>query len=280
MAKKNKKLDDIIIDTIKQHLGKEATREDVEEFFKKLSPLDLMKLVMQVDMNMGNGKQTDFMKEYAKLGNDSIKGNDDEGNDDLFNYGGRLDCLPALQVKKYTLRIKLRDISPSIWRKIEVPSNVKLTSLAEIIITAMGWFNEHLHQFYTKDRVYYATAQKEDNFNTYWGGDFSIDHLLGKEKDKAVFEYDYGDSWEHDVVLSKVEEYADDEPHVVKLIGGKRACPPEDCGGIWGYKDLCEAMKHPYSKHARELKGWLGYQFDPEEFWLDDVQAEIELFNP
>ena len=141
-----------------------------------------MKLVLGLE-------QTDFMKEYAKLGNDTIKGNDneesEEEDDDLFNYGGRLDCLPALQVKKYTLRIKLNGISPSIWRKIEVPSNAKLTSLAEIIITAMGWFNEHLHQFYTKDRVYYATAQKEDNFNTYWGGDFSIDTYWEKKRTRS-----------------------------------------------------------------------------------------------
>lgn len=65
----------------------------------------------------------------------------------------------------------------------------------------------------------------------------------------------------------------------MRLISGKRACPPEDCGGVWGYCDLCEAMEHPRSAHARELKDWLGHKFDPEEFWLEDVQEDIENFN-
>lgn len=281
MAKKNNKLDDIILDTIIQHLGKNATKEDIDNFFNKLTPQDFMGLVFEVNAKMGGNMLPNLLEEIKQHNNydNNEEGEDDEDDDDFFNFSGKLECLPVLPVRKYTLRIKLRGISPSIWRKIEVPSNVKLTSLAEIIITAMEWYNEHLHQFRTKDKVYYATAQKDDDIDTNWGGDFSINQLLKKEKDKVVFEYDFGDSWEHDIVLSKVEDYDKDEPHIVKLISGKRACPPEDCGGVWGYYDLCETMKHPYSKHARELKEWLGYKFDPEEFWLEDVQEEIDAFN-
>lgn len=281
MAKKNNKLDDIILDTIIQHLGKNATKEDIDNFFNKLTPQDFMGLVFEVNAKMGGNILPNLLEEIKQHNNydNNEEGEEGEDDDDFFNFSGKLECLPVLPVRKYTLRIKLRGISPSIWRKIEVPSNVKLTSLAEIIITAMEWYNEHLHQFRTKDKVYYATAQKDDDIDTNWGGDFSINQLLKKEKDKVVFEYDFGDSWEHDVVLSKVEDYDKDEPHIVKLISGKRACPPEDCGGVWGYYDLCETMKHPYSKHARELKEWLGYKFDPEEFWLEDVQEEIDAFN-
>lgn len=283
MAKKNNKSDDIILDTIIQHLGKNATKEDIDNFFNKLTPQDFMGLVFEVNAKMGGNMLPNLLEEIKQHNNydnnEEGEGEDDEDDDDFFNFSGKLECLPVLPVRKYTLRIKLRGISPSIWRKIEVPSNVKLTSLAEIIITAMEWYNEHLHQFRTKDKVYYATAQKDDDIDTNWGGDFSINQLLKKEKDKVVFEYDFGDSWEHDVVLSKVEDYDKDEPHIVKLISGKRACPPEDCGGVWGYYDLCETMKYPYSKHARELKEWLGYKFDPEEFWLEDVQEEIDAFN-
>ena len=80
-------------------------------------------------------------------------------------------------------------------------------------------------------------------------------------------------------MLSKVEDYTDGEQPRVRLISGKRACLPEDCGGVWGYGELCEAMEHPRSARARELKDWLGYKFDPEEFWLEDVQEDIENFN-
>lgn len=255
-------------------LGHTPTEKEVEDFISNLTPEKFFKLILDISTNT----QPAFLGESSNIMGEGDNSDDDD--DDYYHATGRLACLPALQVKKYTLRIKLRGISPSIWRKIEVPSNVKLTSLAEIIITAMEWCNAHLHQFRAKD-AYYTTVSKDNDIETsYRGGDFSIDHLLKKEKDKVVFEYDYGDGWEHDVVLSKVEDYTDDEPHIVKLIGGKRACPPEDCGGIWGYKDLCEAMKHPYSKHARELKEWLGYKFDPEEFWLEDVQEDIDAFNP
>lgn len=246
-----------------------------------------LNLVSGVDGKLTGGSVNAIDEDVAdSRGHEHDYERDEDCDDDGFYMGGRLECMPALKVKKYTLRIKLRGISPSIWRKIEVPSSVKLTSLAEIIITAMGWYNSHLHQFVTKGRAeYYATAKKdddEDNFwgmHRLWGGDYTIAHLLKAEKEKVTFEYDFGDGWEHDVVLSKVEDYAEGEPLVVRLIGGKRACPPEDCGGVWGYNDLCEAMQHPYSKRAKEMKAWLGYRFDPEEFWLDDAQDDIDAFN-
>ena len=288
------KLKDVIIQAIKQRVGENASKEEMGEYLKKLSPMELMELVLDVDGNMTDDNRKKMLEadtDYREDDSDE-EWNDDydeewdgSDDDDWFHGSGKLECMPALNVKKYTLRIKLRGISPSIWRKIEVPSNVKLTSLAEIIITAMGWYNEHLHQFVTKGRAeYYATAKKDDDDDFWgvrrlWGGDYTIGHLLKAEKEKVTFEYDFGDGWEHDVTLSKVEEYADEEQHTVELISGKRACPPEDCGGVWGYDDLCETMKHPRSKHAKELKEWLGYKFDPEEFWLEDAQEEIEAFN-
>ena len=280
------KLREIIIQSIKQRMGKDPSKEEIAEYLKKLSPMEMVELLLNIDDDMTDDDRKAMLEadeEYRDEDSDEEWNGEEE--DDWFYGSGKLECMPALNVKKYTLRIKLRGISPSIWRKIEVPSNVKLTSLAEIIITAMGWQNEHLHQFVTKGRTeHYTTAKKDDDDDFWsgrqlWGGDYTIGHLLKAEKEKVTFEYDFGDGWEHDVTLSKVEEYADDESHTVKLISGKRACPPEDCGGVWGYSDLCEAMKHPYSKHAKELKEWLGYKFDPEEFWLEDVREEVWEFN-
>lgn len=297
--KKQSKLKEIILQAIKRHVGENASKKEISDYLQGLDMEGYLELVSDVDNKLtgGNGKAiVEDAVDYSshKLGEetdgecDEWSGEEDneDCDDDGFYIGGRLECMPALKVKKYTLRIKLRGITPGIWRKIEVPSSVKLTSLAEIIITAMGWHNSHLHQFVTKGRAeYYATAKKDDDEDDFWGmhrlwgGDYTIAHLLKAEKEKVTFEYDFGDGWEHDVVLSKVEDYADGEPLVVRLIGGKRACPPEDCGGVWGYNDLCEVMQHPYSKRAKEMKQWLGYRFDPEEFWLDDAQDDIDAFN-
>ena len=284
---KQSKISDIIRQAIKQRVGENASKKEISDYLSSLDMEGFLNLVSGVDGKLTGGSVNAIDEDVA-----DCRGHvhDDEHHVDCdadgFYIGGRLECMPALKVKKYTLRIKLRGISPGIWRKIEVPSSVKLTSLAEIIITAMGWYNSHLHQFVTKGRAeYYATAKKDDDEDGFWGlhrlwgGDYSIAHLLKAEKDKVTFEYDFGDGWEHDVVLSKVEDYAEGEPLVVRLIGGKRACPPEDCGGVWGYNDLCDVMQHPYSKRAKEMKAWLGYRFDPEEFWLDDAQDDIDAFN-
>lgn len=271
--------EDNIEDKIKKELmrriGKDASEKDIANYMANLTPKDFLNLLSDLNDSLSSEERETLMND------EFINALPDDG----FGGTGLLECMPVTELKKYTLRIKLRGISPSIWRKIEVPSSVKLTSLAEIILTAMGWYNVHLHQFVTKGRAeLYATADPETENMAWgqhknWGGNIPISHLLKAEKDKVVFEYDYGDSWEHEVTLSKAEDYADGEEPRVRLIGGKRACPPEDCGGVWGYSDLCEAMKHPYSAHAKELKNWLGYLYDPEEFWLEDAQEEIDGFN-
>ena len=268
-------------------MGKEATKEETTAYINTLSPVELFNLNMDIFVKDINPFSLDDLSDD---GDDNCL-DDEEGldgllceNDDIFDGSGQLECMPVRELKKYTIRIKLRGISPSIWRKIEVPSSVKLTSLAEIIIDAMGWCNAHLHQFVTKGRSnIYRTARKADNgfflSNSVWGGDYSISHLLVHPKDKVLFEYDYGDGWEHDVVLSKVADYAEGEKPRVHFLGGKRACPPEDCGGVFGYYDLCEAVSHPYSARAREMEEWLGYKFDPEIFDKEETKYSVEGYN-
>lgn len=278
---------------IKKRVGEDVTDQQIAQLLRSLSPDEMFNLIMDMALEE-MGKETSKVHpaddvDYRDDDDDEEWNDDNSYDDDSFGFqgSGRLECMPAKEIKKYTIRIKLRGISPSIWRKIEVPSSVKLTSLAEIILIAMGWTNTHLHQFYAGGHcgTIYSTVKTDDDDDfgwgqqKLWGGDYSIGHLLKAAKDKVMFEYDFGDSWEHDVVLSKVEDYADDEQPKVRLLSGKRACPPEDCGGVWGYSELCEAMEHPRSARAREFKDWLGYKYDPEEFWLEDAQDDIEGFN-
>lgn len=277
-----------LLEEIRNRIGKDATEEEAGAYLRSLSPEELSDLTIGIAMKHIVSDDTLSVLSGDGGSSDSDVDDDDDNSiyddDAIYEGSGLLECMPTIDLKKYTLRIKLRGISPSIWRKIQVPSSVKLTSLAEIILDAMGWWNSHLHQFVSKGRRdIYRTAQKhgDDFFLTasHWGGDYSIAHLLQQPKDKVLFEYDFGDGWEHEVVLSKVEDYADGEKAEVHLLGGKRACPPEDCGGVWGYQELCEVMAHPYTTRAKELKQWLGYKFDPEDFDKEDTECILEGYN-
>ena len=277
-----------LLEEIRNRIGKDATEEEAGAYLRSLSPEELSDLTIGIAMKHIVSDDTLSVLSGDGGSSDSDVDDDDDNSiyddDAIYEGSGLLECMLTIDLKKYTLRIKLRGISPSIWRKIQVPSSVKLTSLAEIILDAMGWWNSHLHQFVSKGRRdIYRTAQKhgDDFFLTasHWGGDYSIAHLLQQPKDKVLFEYDFGDGWEHEVVLRKVEDYADGEKAEVHLLGGKRACPPEDCGGVWGYQELYEVMAHPYTTRAKELKQWLGYKFDPEDFDKEDTECILEGYN-
>lgn len=274
--------ENLIYSEVRKKIGKNATLEDIQKYIASLNEEEAQQLAMDAIEGIFPNDPSVFDETVNEADFPLPFMDNDEDDQEEYESTGHMECMPATEIKKYTIRIKLRHISPSIWRKIVVPSSIKLTSLAEIILEAMGWWNEHLHQFRQKNTYYTTKIKEKDEIgwsDTRWGGDYSIAHLLQMEKDHVVFEYDYGDSWEHDVTLSKIEDYDDDETPYVRLLSGKRACPPEDCGGVQGYYDLCEAMTHPRSAHAKELKEWLGETFKPEEFDLDLAKFTVDEFN-
>ena len=205
--------------------------------------------------------------------------------------------LPAKDVKKYTLRFTLRHIRPSIWRKVEVPSNITLRHLAELIIEVMGWSGYHLNHFRIDNDTYYEPYYQRDgdmefgfsrtrHFNQ---EEHMVSEVLFEKGKHIIFEYDFGDSWEHEVRLSSVGEYGDGEPREIKFVGGKRACPPEDCGGVWGYEELCEiaakkAAGKRLTRDERERLEWYsdapdGGTYDPESLDLDVCAEAVEMLN-
>ena len=190
----------------------------------------------------------------------------------------------------YHLRIKLNDAPVPVWREVEVPSNISLEFLAFVIMDAMGWENEHLHQFMTKDTIYKNEVcirqdrkmfgMFEGRFTTLASDDYPISVLFKQKGDRIKFEYDFGDSWNHDIWLKGIREYQSDEMPCIKILKGKGACPPEDCGGVWGYADLLELKKKKRkSAEDKERLEWYGIyrNYDPEEF--DKEWAETNLRN-
>lgn len=201
-----------------------------------------------------------------------------------YAYGGKAKYLPVQKLKKSTLRIELENSEPLIWRELEVPSSLCLTSLAQAILLAFGWNEDHLHQFLESRKNHYATSLNELGGTLYPGtkdgSRYGVSHLLKKQGDSVLFEYDYGDSWYHKVKLKSVADYADYETKAVRLIGGANACPPDDCGGIYRYRHLVELMqKKPQSSELSEFYDWMGCKWDPEFFPMDETAKAVDKMN-
>ena len=144
----------------------------------------------------------------------------------------------------------LRGIKPPIWRKVIVPSNISLRLFGDLILELMGWMGEHLNQFRKGDSCFAPFYQRKGEMPPLFGRirnynqeDFALGEILCEKGDTMIWEYDFGDSWEHDVRLSSVEEYAEGEARKIVFVGGKRACPPEDCGGIWAMRNFWNCMR-------------------------------------
>lgn len=177
----------------------------------------------------------------------------------------------------YQFKITLRNIKPPIWRRIQVPETYSFWDLHVAIQDAMDWSDYHLHVFEiinpsTGLEVEIGIPEKE--YGEY--GDTldekrkKIADYFSMENPTANYEYDFGDSWEHKIRLEKIlpREKGVNYP---RCIGGKRACPPEDCGGIWGYERLLEILKDPKHEEHEEMLEWLGEEFDPELFDPDNI---------
>lgn len=177
----------------------------------------------------------------------------------------------------YQFKITLKGSKPPIWRRIQVPDNYSFWELHTAIQDAMGWMDCHLHEFiFPSFRAPNSVCVGLPEGNEYLHSTkVKINRFFQQEKDKADYWYDFGDDWFHLVVLEKILPRDPDQKYPVCL-AGKLACPPEDCGGIWGYYNLLEAVsnkKHPEHEDATE---WLGENFDPLEF----DPAEVVFDDP
>lgn len=174
----------------------------------------------------------------------------------------------------YQLKITLLGTKPPIWRRILIESNTLLPDLHKILQTTMGWTNSHLHQF-IHGRTFYAAPSEWDDLGNIDYSHISIASLLKKEGNNLEYEYDFGDGWRHQILLEKILDK--DKKQVYPIcIAGERACPPEDCGGVWGYQDLLKTIKNPKSPEYEELMEWIGDIFDPEEFEIKEVNEMLQ----
>ena len=139
----------------------------------------------------------------------------------------------------YQMKVTLMDSKPPIWRRIQVPSDISLSKLHHILQAVMGWTDSHLHQFVAGDKIY-GVPDPDYGFEVINERRVKLSQMAKGEKAKFRYEYDFGDNWQHQLLVEKVLP-AEPGVHYPRCLTGKRACPPEDCGGVWGYSTFLEA---------------------------------------
>ena len=178
----------------------------------------------------------------------------------------------------YQLKITLKDIRPPTWRRVQVPSDTTLGQLHWVIQLSMGWTNSHLHSFSIQD-IEYGVPMPDLGFDEMDLRDeqsVKLSRLVSGEKFKFSYLYDFGDSWEHEVLVEKVFPTEPDVSYPV-CIKAKRACPPEDCGGVWGYQEFLETVQDVEHPEHDEMLEWVGGFFDAEEAELGEINAQLKM---
>jgi len=175
----------------------------------------------------------------------------------------------------YQFKITLQGIKPPIWRRIQVPQTYTFYDLHVAIQDVMIWSDYHLHEFEIMDpstgsKVVIGLPDDEFGREILVGRNQKIAKYFSMENRYADYVYDFGDFWQHRIQLEKIlprEENVD----YPKCIKGKRACPPEDVGGIGGYENFLEIIKNPDHEEYEEMLEWAGGEFDPEQFDCEEI---------
>jgi len=179
----------------------------------------------------------------------------------------------------YRIKVTIVGSKPLIWRRIEVSSDMTLAMLHSVLQTVMGWTNTHLNEFQTQDGRRYKSTNP--SFDDGWCDDamgaenIRLHDLKRELEEKIVYIYDFGDRWTHCVHLEHCQQ-ALCEHGVAVCLSGKHACPPENCGGIWGYYDILRAIKDPTHESHQEMIEWLDPKFDPETFDIEHVNQLLQ----
>lgn len=170
----------------------------------------------------------------------------------------------------YEVHVTLAGIDPPIWRAFTVPADIGLGHLHLVIQVTMGWLNSHLHEFRLGRRRFAPPNPYGDDFGDKIEDEanYQLCELLNRPKQNLVYTYDFGDGWEHKVTLAAIRPVRCRAP---KVLAGKRACPPEDCGGPGGYYDLLAVLANPDDPEHAERKEWVPAGFDAEVYPISEV---------
>ncbi|MFC1860722.1 plasmid pRiA4b ORF-3 family protein [Chloroflexota bacterium] len=176
----------------------------------------------------------------------------------------------------YQIKVVLLETDPPIWRRFLIPANVTLHRSHLILQEVMGWTNSHLYRFRDGTKEY----EEPDPDNEFYELDFKnsrrtkLMQLVTKKGDIFLYEYDFGDGWEHMLLVEDILEHEPYKPYPICL-AGERACPPEDCGGTHGYAQLLEIIADPNHEDHLDMMTWLGGYFESEVFDTDMTNLKL-----
>ena len=173
----------------------------------------------------------------------------------------------------YQIKVTLTGSKPPIWRRLIVKDNIRLDQLHSVLQVSMGWFDCHLHQ-YIVGNSYIGIPDPDFEMDVIDERKIYLYDLVSNPKDNFTYEYDFGDGWNHKIVLEKTLPLDFSESPIV--IKGKKACPPEDCGGIWGYSDFLEAIQNPKHEEHESMLEWVGGEFDPDELDIKLINSHLK----
>lgn len=178
------------------------------------------------------------------------------------------------------LRIELKRIKPHIWRRVVVPETVTLAKLHAVLQAAMGWSDRHLHEFEIANKHYGIPDEEWDI------GEPKLDERRVRLKSfvearvrRFTYTYDFGDHWEHQIVLEDLVAPRASGQRIV-CTAGENACPPEDVGGEPGYPEFLAAISDPKHEQHTQMIEWIGYPFDPHAFDLNTVNQRLAAIKP
>lgn len=190
---------------------------------------------------------------------------------------------------RYQIKVTLKNIRPPVWRRLLVPADCTMDALHSAIQTAMGWMDGHLYAFHGKNR-WLEIPDPDNMWDAGWSSrpkpeDSAKIHLsdLAKPGEKINYDYDFGDGWEHAILIEKAIETDDIAARKAVCLKGKRACPPENCGGPWGYQRLLELLDTPEQEldfDGKEKLEWIGGEWDAEAFDPDEVNQALADWKP
>jgi hypothetical protein len=183
----------------------------------------------------------------------------------------------AIPQEIYQIKVTLLGTNPPIWRRLLVPANLTLEELHNVLQLAMGWEDCHMHDFRIGQKRFGKPDPDERRMglsSTSSERTARLFSVLGKIGAKAVYTYDFGDGWEHGITVEKALPPEAGRAYPI-CVGGKRHGPPEDCGGVPGFYNLLAAIGDPEDEQHEEMSDWLGNDFDPEAFSIDEVNRRL-----
>jgi hypothetical protein len=175
------------------------------------------------------------------------------------------------------LKISLVESKPLIWRRVIVPESLTLADLHRVIQIVMGWENSHLHEFKVSGERY---TEFEEDIQSGAGDSTAVTLRslnLNREGQIFLYNYDFGDDWLHQILVES-SRTVEDSAKLPVCETGRRACPPEDSGGVHRYEYLLEVVSDPTNPDHEELSEWLDPEFDPEAFDADRVNRDLRRF--